>query len=268
MFSSYSLPAVAGRESEDALAVGDGIAVVVDGAGLPTSMRSGCRHAVAWYARCLAEAFREGLENRAVAMPAALAAAIERVRASHAHTCDLGAGSPSATVAAWRIDDEEVEHLVLCDASIVLVGRDGAVREVTDDRIDAAVERRASELLREGAAGGEPAEEEVAAARLAALDETRNRDGGFWCCHTDPRAAGHALTGRSRVDELAAIVAASDGGTRGFQLLDAHPIERFGALAVAGRLADIAAEIRAAEDTASLRFAKTHDDILLAVETF
>jgi hypothetical protein len=261
----FALPAEPGRESEDACAQGDGIAVVVDGAGLPKSMRQGCGHSVAWYARMLAEAFRVRLEDSAAAMPDALAGAIAEVTAAHRGTCDLDAGSPSATVAAWRIVGDEAEHLVLCDASIVLARRDGSAEEITDDRINAAVGRRAAELLGDGT----HAHEDIAAARFRALDETRNVEGGFWCAQTDPDAARHALTGRTPIAELAAIVASSDGGTRGFQLVGAHTLERFAESAVAGRLAEIAGEIRAAEEAKhDWLFAKPHDDIALMVQRF
>ncbi|MFD5213247.1 protein phosphatase 2C domain-containing protein [Microbacterium sp. NPDC058345] len=254
----YSLPAEPGRESEDACAVGDGVAVVVDGAGLPKDMRRGCSHSVAWYARILAEAFRMRLEDRATAMTDALAGAIAEVTAAHAGTCELRRGSPSATVAAWRMDGDEVEHLVLSDASIVLIGADGTVQEVTDDRINDAVQRRSAELLEGGAFS------QAAAARFAALDQTRNVEGGFWCCHTDPDAARHAFTGRTPIRDLRGIVAASDGGTRGYQLLGAHSLERFGELAGRGDLARIAQEIRAAEDAHGVPpFTKPHDDIAL-----
>ncbi|MFC4139568.1 MULTISPECIES: protein phosphatase 2C domain-containing protein [unclassified Microbacterium] len=261
----FALPAEPGRESEDACALGDGIAVVVDGAGLPKSMRQGCGHSVAWYARMLAEAFRVRLEDRTATMTHALAGAIGEVTDAHRGTCDLDAGSPSATVAAWRIIGDDVEHLVLCDASIVLVGRDGEATEITDDRINAAVDRRAAQLL----GAGEHERAEIAAARFRALDETRNVAGGFWCAQTDPDAARHALTGRTPAAGLAAIVASSDGGTRGFQLVGVHTLERFAELASAGRLAEIAGEIRAAEDAKDeWIFAKPHDDIAIVAQSF
>lgn len=261
----FALPAEPGRESEDACALGDGIAVVVDGAGLPKTMRQGCGHSVAWYARMLAESFRVGLEDRGTSMTEALAAAIAEVTAAHRGTCDLDAGSPSATVAAWRIVGDEVEHLVLCDAAIVLAGRDGTVLEITDDRITPAIRRRAAELLGDGP----HSHAEIAAARFRALDEVRNVEGGFWCAQTDPDAARHALTGRTSISVLAAIVASSDGGTRGFQLVGAHTLERFAELASAGRLAEIAGEIRGAEDAkGDWVFAKPHDDIALVAQTF
>ncbi|MEJ1088603.1 protein phosphatase 2C domain-containing protein [Microbacterium sp. Mu-80] len=262
--SLFSLPAEPGRESEDACAIGDGLAVVVDGAGLPKSSRRGCGHAVAWYARMLAEAFRVRLEARTTMMTDALAAAIAEVTAAHSDTCDLGQGSPSATVAAWRVVGDHVEHLVLCDASIVLIGADGTPREITDDRIDAAVERRAAQLAADAGIGEAPAE-----MRFAALDQMRNVEGGFWCAHTDADAAQRALAGRTPIAQLRAIVAASDGGTRGFQKFGAHSLDDVAALAADGRLAEIAAQIRAAEDAAGpLPFTKPHDDIALVTATF
>lgn len=260
----FALAAEPGRESEDACALGEGIAVVVDGAGLPKSSRRGCGHAVAWYARMLAEAFRVRLSDRATSMTDALGAAIAEVTASHADVCDLDRGSPSATVAAWRITGDTVEHLVLCDASIVLIDADGQPREITDDRIDGAVRTRAGALAAEAGLAEAPAE-----MRFAALDQMRNVDGGFWCAHTNPDAAQHALTGRTPLADLRAIVAASDGGTRGFQRFGAHSLARFADLASDGLLADIAGEIRAAEGAAGpLPFTKPHDDIALIVRSF
>lgn len=260
----FSLPAEPGRESEDACATGDGVGVVVDGAGLPKSMRRGCSHSVAWYARMLAEAFRMRLEHRAVGMTDALAAAIAEVTAAHTGACDLALGSPSATVAAWRITGDAVEHLVLCDASIVLVDADGITSEITDDRIDGAVEERAAALAK---AAGVPSA--TGGMRFEALDAARNVEDGFWCAQRDPKAAGHALTGRTSLQGLRAVVASSDGGTRGFQLVGAHTLDRFGQLAASGDLARVASEIRAAEDAHEFSpFAKPHDDIGLVAACF
>jgi len=253
----FSLPAEAGRESEDACAVGNGIGVVVDGAGLPKAMRRGCSHSVAWYARMLAEELRIRLESRVVSMTDALAGAIGEVTAAHASTCDLGQGSPSATVAAWRIVGDEVEHLVLSDASVVLIFADGTAREVTDDRITAAAPTRAESLA---AAAGIPVA--TAEMRFAALDAVRNVEGGFWCAHVDPDAARHALTGRTPIRQLRAVVAASDGATRGFQLVGAHTLQDFADLAANEDLPRIAAEIRDAENAHGVPpFTKPHDDI-------
>lgn len=128
------------RDNQDALALDeqDGIAVVVDGAGLPRDPEAGCRHPVSWYSRALAERYRDLLRDRALPMDGALALAITQVRALHPE-CRLDHTAPSATVAAFREADDLVEHLVLCDASIVLAFADGTVVEVTDDRLDRVV---------------------------------------------------------------------------------------------------------------------------------
>ena len=60
--------------------------------------------------------------------------------AEHENTCDLAAGSPSATVAAWHITGSDLEYLVLCDSSLLLSFTDGRHLEVTDDRLNQVVE--------------------------------------------------------------------------------------------------------------------------------
>lgn len=72
-----SIPGVSSRENEDAVALGDGVAVVVDGAGLPKDLRRGCRHSVQWHAENLATAFRDHLELLGIHTPAALTSAAD-----------------------------------------------------------------------------------------------------------------------------------------------------------------------------------------------
>lgn len=267
------MPSASDRENEDAYALGDGMAVVVDGAGLPKAVRQGCSHSVAWYSHFLADAFARRLSDRRIAMVSALSDAIAEVTAAHSGTCRLAEGSPSATVAAWRLVGDVVEYLVLSDASVVLEFADGTVREVTDDRIESAVSRRAAERLAERGLTGAIDRAKVREARLAALEETRNVEGGFWCCQADPEAASRALVGRVSVTELRSVIAASDGGTRGYQLLGAHTLGRFAALASAGELDEIGAQIRAAEtasepDAIAAIAVKRHDDLTVVVLRF
>src|SRR3954470_13562890 len=98
------------------MVIGDGVAVVVDGAGIPADLRAGCEHSVEWFARSVAQVFHALLVERSRSMVESLAETIRRVRDSHATSCDLAAGSPSATVAAWRTTGRRLEYLVLCDA--------------------------------------------------------------------------------------------------------------------------------------------------------
>ena len=150
----WSVPASAGRANEDAVFRSANVAVVVDGAGLPQSMRAGCHHSVDWYSNQLARRFGAALDDAAFTMRQALRRAITEVSQLH-DGCSLVEGSPSATVAAWRLRPHLVEYLVLCDASAIVVLADQVV-EFTDDRLSVllaeerpwvgSAERSASEM--------------------------------------------------------------------------------------------------------------------------
>lgn len=270
--TAVSVPANVDGENEDAFALGHGVAVVVDGAGLPKELRGGCEHSVHWYANALAVAFRNHLDRRNSEMPRALASAIAEVADSHGTGCRLAEGSPSATVAAWRLHPEMVEYLVLCDASIVLGFQDGAATEVTDDRITLATTPLVDEQLRGiRAQRGFVTSDDVRHARRTAVERLRNRDGGFWCCHTDPEVAFAAIHGAVERGTLRAIVAASDGATRGHQILGIQSTRDLVAAVCTGDSASVISSIRHAEresHTLDERGFKRHDDATLVAATF
>ncbi|QAY69561.1 integrase [Xylanimonas protaetiae] len=260
-------PASEATVNEDAVALGPGVAVLVDGAGLPASMRRGCRHSVAWYATELATAFRDALSDRAVRPAEALAAALTAVAASHGPGCDLGRGSPSGTVAAWRTSGDRLEHLVLGDATVLLAAVDGVVTVVTDDRLARVVEPVVRAFVDERRDRGlVPSRDEILDARRAALERTRNRSGGFWCAHADHAAAAEALTGSVPRDAVAGVVVASDGATRGYEHLGVHAPDDVVRRSLAGDGATVIGEIRAAERSTTLFTdvaMKPHDDATL-----
>jgi hypothetical protein len=246
-FHSISVPATADRVNEDAVQVGEHVVVVVDGAGLPAWMRAGCVHTVQWFAKSIAREFYQRLTARAGSMPDALAATIAEVAASHGRQCDLTAGSPSATVAAWRVSRGRVEYLVLCDASLVLVGLKGQARAITDSRLQLAGENAgipgALAQVGPGLDG-----DAVRAARREMLDQTRNRPGGFWCVQDDPDAAQHAVTGIESLRDLEAVIAVSDGASRAYDLLEVLTLNDLAAQASDGQLEEIADAVRNAEN--------------------
>ena len=270
--TAVSVPADVNRENEDVFALGDGVAVVVDGAGLPKQLRSGCEHSVHWYADALARAFRNHLDRRDSSMPDALAIAIAEVVDLHAEGCRLAEGSPSATVAAWRLQLDVVEYLVLCDASIVLGFEDGSATEVTDDRVTQVTAPLISEQLsRILGQKGSVTSADARHARRVAVEQTRNRDGGFWCCHTDPQAAAAAIHGHVERGALRGIVAASDGATRGYQILGIHTPGEVVAAVGRGESATVIEAIRNAElahPTLAAQGFKRHDDATLVGATF
>lgn len=232
--------------NEDAAVARGRVAVLADGAGIPARWRSGCTHTVSWYSHRLVEALagRLAAGDGALGMREALARAIAHVRSLHEGTCDLDAGSPSATVVAVREADGVLEHLLLCDSSLLLRGRDGAVRRVTDRRIEEVVARAGSD-------------EEVEA--------LRNWPGGFWVARHEEAAAGEAIVGSTPVAGLGAALLVSDGVTRVVDLLglcDDAALARDCADAdgARGAIAAIRGEEAARAAAGTLGVRKAHDD--------
>lgn len=180
-----SSPASAESENQDRTMVSSRAAVVVDGAGLPKSLRTGCCQSVAWHARMLGSAISE-------------------VASQHGDTCDLAAGSQSPAVAAWRIREPHLEYLVLGDCSVLLRDVAGRCEEVTHRRLDALVESQVKAGKRDLTDGKDLAPE-LLAARRAAVEAGRNIPGGFWCCQHDPAAARHSLIGRRVLSNLRGV---------------------------------------------------------------
>jgi len=204
-------PAKPDRPNEDFAAVGTNAAVLLDGAG-PPGTESGCVHGVAWYSRTLGGLLLGALGSGDT-LAGALADSIERVNRLHAATCDLKhADTPASTVVALRWDGADCEYLVLADSVLVLDRTDAAPKVVTDDR-EAVV---SSELRKpmDALPTGSPEHTQAWREYAAELSARRNRPGGFWVATPAPAAADEAVTGRVRLDEVAALALLSDGASR------------------------------------------------------
>jgi hypothetical protein len=232
-------PAVPGAD-EDAAGVLGEVAVVLDGAGVPSRFRAGCHHSVAWYSHTLAARLLLAAQDRALTLAGALARAIGEVRALHEHECDLAAGGPSATVVAVRRDGDMLEHLGLCDASLLLERADGDVTRITDLRVEEVVRRERS---------------------AEAIEARRNSPDGFWVARHEPEAADEALLGRTPLADLTAAHLVSDGVTRAVDLLGLHRDASL-ARALSADPDRVLAGIRSAEEAlpAERRPRKLHDD--------
>lgn len=225
---------------EDAAGVLGEVAVLLDGAGLPERFRAGCSHTVSWYSHSLAARLLRLGQDPGIDLRGVLAAGIAEVRDQHAADCDLAAGSPSATVVMVRRRGALLEHLVLCDSSLLLVDRDGDVRRITDGRVDRVVgEERTAE----------------------AVEARRNVPGGFWVARHEPEAAAEALVGERPIAGLRTAHLVSDGVTRLIDLLGAQD-----AVSLAGALESdpgaVLTDLRARERAVPTaeRPRKTHDD--------
>ncbi|GAA4529189.1 protein phosphatase 2C domain-containing protein [Brachybacterium paraconglomeratum] len=232
-------PAVPGSD-EDAAGVLGEVAVLLDGAGVPGRFRAGCHHSVSWFSHVLAAHLLGRAQDPTVPLRAALAAAIEDVRALHQSTCDLEQGGPSATVVVVRCTEEQLEHLVLCDSSLLLHGGKGDVVRVTDTRIDEVVR---SERTAE------------------AIEARRNTPGGFWVARHEPEAADEAIVGATPLARWERAHLVSDGITRAVDLLGLHDDASLAASLTRDPQA-LLRQLRTAEDAMpqARRPRKLHDD--------
>lgn len=202
------------RDNEDFAAAAPGLAVVIDGAGAPAGLPSGCSHSVAWYAHNLGGLLLGAAADPNVTLTEALAVSIERVNALHGDACDLRhPGSPSATVVLARAHADRLEYLVLADSVLVLDQADGEPTVVTDNRL-AEVYREVNDPAAERPPLGTPEHAADMRTRVERLNAYRNQPGGFWVASTKPEAAHEALVGSVPLDDLDAVVLLSDGATR------------------------------------------------------
>ncbi|MEU6036941.1 protein phosphatase 2C domain-containing protein [Actinomadura sp. NPDC047616] len=201
------------RDNEDFAAAAPGLVSVVDGAGAPAGLASGCSHSVSWYAHNLGGLLVGTAVDPSVTLAEALAVSIERVNALHGDACDLRhPGSPSATVALARAHADRLEYLVLSDSVLVLDQADGEPVVISDDRLG-EVYRKVNDAGERPPLGTQEhaADMRNRVERLAAY---RNQPGGFWVASTKPEAADEALVGTVPLDDLDAVAVLSDGATR------------------------------------------------------
>ncbi len=208
-----TLPGRDDKPNEDFAGALPQAAVLLDGAGGPSELPSGCTHGTPWYVRQLGARLLAAMETTPEqSLPDILATGIETVSGLHRGTCDLSApGTPATVVVMARAHGEVFEYLVLGDSTIVIDGSAG-LTVVTDRRIDgvAAEERKVMEELPTGTP-----EHQAARIRFVTLQrELRNKPGGYWTASTDPQAAHEALTGSVPLAGVTRASLLSDGTTR------------------------------------------------------
>jgi hypothetical protein len=201
------------RDNEDFAAAGPGLLVLLDGAGAPSGLESGCLHTVAWYARTLGGLFLGEAVDTRQSLAGALAKAIEKTNELHGGSCDLAhPGTASSTVLAVRFGSKALDYLVLCD-SVLAVERSGADPLIISDQRLRSVYDKLDEPEERPLLGTD----EHAAAYLSHVERLatyRNHEDGFWVASTNPTAAHHALTGSISLDDVTAVTLLSDGASR------------------------------------------------------
>lgn len=208
-----TLPGRDDRANEDFAGAFPGCAVLLDGAGGPPEMPSGCIHGTAWYVRQLGARLLAAMQvDPQRSLPDILADGIIQVSELHRRTCDLTApGTPATVVLMARAAAGALDSLVLGDSTLVL-DQAGEITTVTDRRIDDVA--RAERLAMEALPTGTP-EHQAARVKFVGLQRLgRNQPGGYWTASTDPQAAYEAFTGSVPLAGLRHVTLLSDGAAR------------------------------------------------------
>lgn len=207
---SVATDAAPGRPNEDFVIATSGLAVVVDGAGVP---QGGCHHGVAWFAQQLGgQTMTSLIERPDQPLTSSLAEGLTRVAALHADSCDLeDPGTPCAAVGILRIGIDTVDALALSDVSVVIGTTDGP-----QVLCDLAIEELCG-TEPEALAGlqFDTPEHRAALDRLVECQtKSRNQDTGWWVAASLPEAAYHARTASFPRSEVRSLAVFSDGATR------------------------------------------------------
>ncbi|KXK59810.1 hypothetical protein AWW66_22325 [Micromonospora rosaria] len=188
--------------NEDRFAVGDGWALVLDGAGRYPGESGGCIHPITWVVDRLAAHLASGLGRPGQTLKTIVRVAIEATMADHGPLCDLDDPlSPGATGAIVRIDHDQVEWLVLGDCAVVIDQGAEHCASVIDDRVDHLPDAPV-------------VEGRVRTYSPAYVATVRNTPEGFWVLGAAPEAADHALVGALPRESVDQVLLCSDGVSR------------------------------------------------------
>jgi hypothetical protein len=204
--------------SQDRLILLGNAVLVLDGA----SSAEDKQHDGGWYAEQLGAAMAGALRSRPERdLQHLLAESIRAIRDQHKL---MPGASPSSTVAIARWDAEHLDALVLGDSSIVAIRR-STETELIDSRL-AAIAKRQRAAYRDRLRRGGTYDSEHRRLMRSLYDEEsrwRNHPDGYWIADTQPDAAAHALTARWPIDELRAVILATDGTRRGLDPFGLYP---------------------------------------------
>lgn len=192
-----------GGANDDFLLVSGRWALVLDGVSSYPVPDVGCQHTVPWFVGRLGLHLGYGLTTEPhKALPDLLADAIDRTTDEHGPGCDLTHPlTPASTVAMVRLADDRIDWLVLGDATVTWLMKDGTTEAVTDDRVDRL--RDAPVIVAD-----------VRRYDPAFVAKIRNQPEGFWVAAADRAAAYESLTGSLPRAQVSAVGLLTDGVTR------------------------------------------------------
>ncbi|MEU5949572.1 protein phosphatase 2C domain-containing protein [Micromonospora sp. NPDC047465] len=205
MHITYTAATTAAPNStnEDHLAVGDGWALVLDGAGRYPGETGGCIHPVTWVVTRLGIHLSSCLSQQPEQpLTTIVRSAVEATMADHGSTCDLSDPlSPGATGAIVRVREDRIDWLVVGDCAVVIDQGQDKYTTVIDDRVD----HLPNAPIVEG---------QVRTYSPDYVATVRNKPGGFWVLGSSPAAAEHALVGTLPQHAATRVLLCSDGISR------------------------------------------------------
>jgi hypothetical protein len=197
--TAHAATLAGGSNNQDRYVIGDGFAVVLDGA---TSFAGDRSHDPGWYAEQLGQALAATVPANG-SLADAVTHAIRTVRDSHRLTPET---TPTSTIALARWTAEAIETYLLGDSLAVLLHTDGTEEVHDDDRLSAvASSERAAycSRLADGQGYGDAHRAQLLSLQ-AEQAQHRNRPGGYWIAGAEPEAGQHGITRSApRGDHLA-----------------------------------------------------------------
>lgn len=196
------------RPSEDRIFIMPNAVAVLDGASQPIPDD----HDGGWLAQTLGSDLRDRLtETPDADLHAVLADAIGATARRYGL---IPGSSPSTTVSIVRWNATKVDVLVLGDSPVIALTRDERILEVRDDRLShvASAERRA---LRASGTGLGSERTRQWQALVDAQRQRRNQPDGYWIAEAFPQAAAHAVHAQWDINDLALVMAITDGVANG-----------------------------------------------------
>ncbi|MFF1908332.1 hypothetical protein [Kitasatospora sp. NPDC058218] len=211
MLVSLATAARPGGVNEDFALAGPDAVVVLDGAGLPDVLDTGCVHGVPWFVRTLGALLHSRAADPRASLTECLADSILGTSQAHSTMCDLGNPfTPSATVAVARVHGEFLEWLVLADTTVA-VRLPTTVEIIADHRVSQITGAQHAALAAD-LRSLRPSGRTIALAR--AQREVMNTVDGYWVAAADPKAAEESLTGAARLSDVRSAAILTDGAAR------------------------------------------------------
>ncbi|MFD2795678.1 protein phosphatase 2C domain-containing protein [Promicromonospora vindobonensis] len=192
--------------NQDRYMVGEGFAVVLDGA---TSVAGDRSHDPGWFAGRIGEVLARTLPG-GEPIPDLVAGAIAEVRDADQLVPET---SPTCTVTVARWSGDAVETYALCDSTIAVLHRDGTESVYFDDEVGDAVSQKREEYRARLARGHgyDEAHRDLLIELQKEQARWRNRPGGYYVAGTDPDAAYHGVVGTVERTAVTALLLATDG---------------------------------------------------------